>query len=833
MSISATDVQKAYLAYFGRPADPTGLAFWETQSAESMYACFAASNEYTTMYSAMSNTQIVAQIYQNILGRTADSAGLLYWTNQLDTGALTIDNVVVYMLNAVSGDDVTTVANRLTYAADFTAAIDTTAEIIGYSGSTAAAAARAALYPVTDDASLATAEANLATSVATVVAAGTTSTSYTLTIGTDTASANLFNAPNVTSSVAGAALDTLQSTDTLTGTGDNATLNADIATATTTRPTLSNIPNVNLTATAAVAAVVDFANTTGMTALSLNSNTTLGATGTMTATNVANIVNITSKNMQGATHQLVAFGDTVLSGSADTLNVTLSGNGVSQANAAGRLNYGGVTTGGAETLDVTVVGNNYITGLSSQGGLAIGAVATATGNSVNTYKFTGADATISIADQLFHATTIDGSGLTGTGRMLVSADITKNVTVTGGAGNDTVIFGTGLTNADSYDGGTGRDTIRVTSTTGVGLGTGNQISNVEILRVDGASTFTFDNDKVTSIDAIVDNSTAAMTYTNMSGAAAADSSKGLTILDGAAVWTEYDIKGATAATATTDALYVNIGSATGNGGVNGGGTAGSLNSLGLETLNLNVVSNDGSTGGATATTMGDINDGATADTLTTVNITGGTAGSTFTINAGAAVTAGGLKTINASEFVSNVVVTLGNVAGSSLTGGYGDDTLTGGTNADTIIGGSGDDSITGGANADTLTGGSGIDTFDYTTATDSSVITATGVMNIDSLTDFVSGTDKIKTTVVETAVSNGNTAASTGGTATTLLADISTALGGVSLTTTAYIVTITGSAGNAGTYLYESAAANTFATGDIVIKLDGTSSTTLALGDFS
>ncbi len=44
MTISATQVQEAYLAYFGRPADAGGLAYWQTQSdVSTMDAGFAAS----------------------------------------------------------------------------------------------------------------------------------------------------------------------------------------------------------------------------------------------------------------------------------------------------------------------------------------------------------------------------------------------------------------------------------------------------------------------------------------------------------------------------------------------------------------------------------------------------------------------------------------------------------------------------------------------------------------------------------------------------------------------------------------------------------------------
>ena len=72
-----------------------------------------------------------------------------------------------------------------------------------------------------------------------------------------------------------------------------------------------------------------------------------------------------------------------------------------------------------------------------------------------------------------------------------------------------------------------------------------------------------------------------------------------------------------------------------------------------------------------------------------------------------------------------------------LSGNAGNDTLTGGTVADTINGGEGNDIITGNGGADNLTGGAGYDMFKFIEATHSNGV------NADTITDFVSGTDKL------------------------------------------------------------------------------------------
>jgi len=66
-------------------------------------------------------------------------------------------------------------------------------------------------------------------------------------------------------------------------------------------------------------------------------------------------------------------------------------------------------------------------------------------------------------------------------------------------------------------------------------------------------------------------------------------------------------------------------------------------------------------------------------------------------------------------------------------------TITGTSAADTLVGGAGADVITGGAGRDQLTGGAGADQFRFDLAASAS--------NLDTITDFVSGTDKLMLSV--------------------------------------------------------------------------------------
>jgi serralysin len=72
----------------------------------------------------------------------------------------------------------------------------------------------------------------------------------------------------------------------------------------------------------------------------------------------------------------------------------------------------------------------------------------------------------------------------------------------------------------------------------------------------------------------------------------------------------------------------------------------------------------------------------------------------------------------------------------SITGGAGNDTLDGGAGNDTLTGGAGNDVLIGGLGNDLLTGGSGADIFRFSTPLSKT--------NIDTITDFVTGTDRIE-----------------------------------------------------------------------------------------
>ena len=84
---------RLYYAALARPPDYTGLQNWSnalqagTLTLTGAAGQFAGSPEFVLRYGSLDNTGYVQQLYRNVLGREADSAGLADWVRQLAAGA--------------------------------------------------------------------------------------------------------------------------------------------------------------------------------------------------------------------------------------------------------------------------------------------------------------------------------------------------------------------------------------------------------------------------------------------------------------------------------------------------------------------------------------------------------------------------------------------------------------------------------------------------------------------------------------------------------------------------------------------------------------------------
>jgi len=260
---STTYLQQAYLAYFGRPADVSGLSFYASRTEAQVVAAFSASPESQAFFGSLITSAQIEAIYQNLFNRAAENAGLTYWSNEISTGRLSLAQASMGILAGAQNDDKLAVTNKLAAATAFTAALDTSAEMAGYQGSSAITAARAYLAPVGSTAAsltAATTTAALSASVATVVAAGTAGEIFPLTTGDDT--------------FTGTTSDDTYTATTSTLSADDKILDASItdndelnitATADPAVMDVSNVENININWNSFSTADIDLSDVSGAT----------------------------------------------------------------------------------------------------------------------------------------------------------------------------------------------------------------------------------------------------------------------------------------------------------------------------------------------------------------------------------------------------------------------------------------------------------------------------------------------------------------------------------------------------------------------------------------
>ncbi len=153
MPLAARDIQEIYLAYFGRPADPDGLEYWQGQTDLAQVAnTFSQSDEYQSLYAAEDYNQLVSNIYENLYKRTPETEEREYWVQELSAGNIQSGDVARAILDGAVGTDAKVLKAKLDAAEAFTAELDTVASAAAYKGASSAAEARAAWANITDDA---------------------------------------------------------------------------------------------------------------------------------------------------------------------------------------------------------------------------------------------------------------------------------------------------------------------------------------------------------------------------------------------------------------------------------------------------------------------------------------------------------------------------------------------------------------------------------------------------------------------------------------------------------------------------------------------------------
>jgi hypothetical protein len=441
-------------------------------------------------------------------------------------------------------------------------------------------------------------------------------------------------------------------------------------------------------------------------------------------------------------------GTTVTNTGCDTVTGTTGNDSLSIGSGIEKVDGGAGTdtvtlTNGAHTLTLSNVENANMSGTSAQNTLTVANAVT--GLTVNGVAGRSDDSLTFNANSSATINNIDI--VTGQGGDAITLGSAGNVTfsnvasVTGSLTGDTFNFAnlTNLVAVNGANGGTGTDTINLTTananyTMGSGL-----LTNIEVVALttgsefltltNGAANMTFDgvsgaNDNLIFSD-LASNVT-VQNFDNITGSASNDSF----VYAGGATTTA--INGNTGTDSVTmsaagEVHFSNVETITGSTGNDTldfttlSGVTSIDGGTGTDTINLITTDGNYTVGSALLTGIENVTLSAGNDTITISASVGALA-----INAG-----DGADTVNASAATHAM----------TLSGGLGDDALTGGSANDVLTGGDGNDVLTGSAGVDSLTGGVGNDVFAFTSGTHSNDTAA------DTITDFATGTDKIRISI--------------------------------------------------------------------------------------
>ena len=169
--------QELYLAYFGRPADPTGLtnveatllaanaptdaaglaaAYSTNASVAALVNSFATSKEAQALYNSTDPEAFVNDVYQYLFDRPPAVSGLTYWSTAISSGSLNQAAAALAIMGAAASNETTqgqtdaqTVTNRLSFSTNFTLELSAQHLASDYTGSAVASDIRAVVATIT------------------------------------------------------------------------------------------------------------------------------------------------------------------------------------------------------------------------------------------------------------------------------------------------------------------------------------------------------------------------------------------------------------------------------------------------------------------------------------------------------------------------------------------------------------------------------------------------------------------------------------------------------------------------------------------------------------
>lgn len=560
-----------------------------------------------------------------------------------------------------------------------------------------------------------------------------TGETYTLTtdpnVLTGTIGNDLFDAP-----LGDGSQETLNSGDMLDGGAGVDTLNAVLNNGGVSAPApiLSNIENVVLRSIKDLSAV-DLSASSGIQSVTVHDSNGsvvvngLGAVDNLIIKNqtakvsydgsTAEALNLTLVAMGAADNSTVVDLGTTTAAKATTLNATLN-NANAKIDSTNADVFSTVTIAATGTNTLTLADSaSTITDLTITGSGSVdlsGAALTGALTTIDASANTGG-VNLKVTPTAIPAEGATITGGSGNDELTFTAAPTAKVTTDLGAGDDTLVMTGalgGLVTGSTFNGGDGTDTLVFNDATGLNAKAGSMFSGFETLELQGTSAYEMGLIAGISNYVVGDASGAtAATFTNVSS--------GTSILVAAHDATQDTVSATLANGATAPALSLVLD--------NQSDTAAMGADVKVETnaYTLNLTSG----GNLEELALNKVT--LSGDSLSNVAKISVTGDSDFSLTAGIATK---LDYIDASAMAADVTVdasTATTVGGMTIITGSGNDVIKAATTGGTITGGAGADKMTAGAGADIFVQGK----------TDSGITLATA----DSIDQFTTGTDAIKT----------------------------------------------------------------------------------------
>ncbi|HYC42791.1 MAG TPA: DUF4214 domain-containing protein [Noviherbaspirillum sp.] len=258
-------VQQLYVAYFGRPADVSGLAnftaaldatgvpatiegvkqaYGTSATVKTLVDQFGTSTESANLYGSGTTESFVFAIYQNVLDRVPDAAGFKFWCDEIDAGRVARAKAALDIMAGAKSNtsaqgliDAATVDAKIAVATNFTTAVTT--QNATYSGDAAAATARAMLADVNNATDVTAFQATITSTLTTITNPNVGST-FTLTTA---AEIKALSAKNDT--VDAMVANSLEG-DTIIDDGGTDVLNAKLSANLTAATTVTGVESINL-----------------------------------------------------------------------------------------------------------------------------------------------------------------------------------------------------------------------------------------------------------------------------------------------------------------------------------------------------------------------------------------------------------------------------------------------------------------------------------------------------------------------------------------------------------------------------------------------------------